>query len=62
MKVEVSEEGTVFCDGLTCSKWIESETTCENCPIDKIFFAVMKYHEEQGKQIINHLMSGKYEN
>lgn len=46
MKVEVSEEGIVFCDSLPCSNWVESETTCENCPIDKIFYAVMKYHEE----------------
>lgn len=51
MKVEVSEEGIVFCDGLTCSIWIESETTCENCPIDKLFFAVMKYHAEKGQEI-----------
>lgn len=47
MKVEVSEEGIVFCDGLACSKWIECETTCENCPIDKLFLVVMKYHAER---------------
>ena len=36
-KVEVSEEGIVFCDGITCSNWIECENTCEGCPIDKLF-------------------------
>ena len=52
MKVEVSEEGIVFCDSMPCWSWIESETTCENCPIDKLFFAVMKYQAKKGKEII----------
>lgn len=47
MKVEVSEEGIVSCDGLTCSNWIESETTCDDCPIDKLFLAVMKHNAEK---------------
>lgn len=47
MKIEVFEEGSVLCDGAICSRWIETETTCENCPIDSLFRKVMEHNAEQ---------------
>lgn len=49
MKVEGFEDGTVLCDGTICEKWIESETTCENCPIDSLFRKVLEHNIEQWK-------------
>ena len=33
-KVEVSNEGIVYCDGKPCCKWVLPDNTCESCPID----------------------------
>lgn len=56
MKVEVFEEGIVVCDSSICVKWVDSETTCVNCPIDILFTMVMEYYagKEQGKLKLNH--------
>ena len=47
MKVEVSEEGIVFCNSFPCSTWIETETTCEGCPIDKLFLIATKHFSKK---------------
>ena len=46
-KVEVSEEGIVFCNGIICNQWIETDTTCKDCPIDKLFLSINKYYAEK---------------
>ena len=46
-KIEISEEGVVYCDGLTCCHWIEPDTTCKDCPVDKLFLSVNKYYAEK---------------
>lgn len=42
MKIEGFKDGTVLCDGTICVKWIESETTCDNCPVDSLFRKAME--------------------
>lgn len=49
MKIEVLKDGTVVCDSSTCVKWVETETTCLNCPMDKLFARVMEYHAENAQ-------------
>lgn len=36
MKIEISEEGIVFCDCLPCSNFDDVDHSCDNCPIQKI--------------------------
>ena len=36
MKVEISEEGIVFCDGLPCSNYDDADYSCGNCPVQAI--------------------------
>lgn len=43
MKVEISEEGIIFCDKIPCDGWRDMETTCNNCPMDKVFDALLAY-------------------
>lgn len=50
MKVEVTEEGIVYCDGITCSNWLERKTTCENCPVDRLMMIIGNYFLEKLKQ------------
>ena len=50
MMVEVSEEGIVFCYKVTCDAWMESETCCDNCPIDKLFTATSKHFANKSNQ------------
>lgn len=33
MKVEVTEEGVVYCDGMTCLGCMQRSTMCDNCPL-----------------------------
>lgn len=44
MKVEVSEEGIVICDGIVCSLWLKYDTKCKECAIYKLFHLVNKYN------------------
>lgn len=32
-RLEVSEEGVIYCDGLTCAAWMDTASRCDNCPI-----------------------------
>jgi len=43
MKVEVSEEGIVFCDKLPCSNWMQVSTCCEECPMDKASLRLLEF-------------------
>lgn len=38
MKIEISEEGVIYCDGLVCDflKMYDSCQECGNCPLMKI--------------------------
>ena len=36
MKIEITEEGVVFCDTLTCESWRYSQFRCENCILFEI--------------------------
>lgn len=42
MKVEISEEGIVFCDKLTCDAWMKPNIACGNCPIVSIARHIMQ--------------------
>lgn len=39
MKIEISEEGIVFCNGHTCDpvSMYDSCSTCGGCPIERLF-------------------------
>lgn len=50
MMIEVSHEGVVFCHGIPCSLWIESETCCFYCPVDKLFTTVSKHYANKSNQ------------
>ena len=43
MKVEISEEGVVLCNMKPCIGWRSIESTCNNCPIDKMFDKLIEY-------------------
>lgn len=32
-RLDVSEEGVIYCDGLTCSAWMDTASRCDNCPV-----------------------------
>lgn len=32
-RLDVSEEGVIYCDGLTCAAWTDTASRCDNCPI-----------------------------
>lgn len=43
MKVEITEEGIVFCDQLPCSNWYTIDTVCPNCPLDKALDKLLQF-------------------
>ena len=32
-RIETTEEGVIYCDGLTCAAWMNETGRCDNCPI-----------------------------
>lgn len=36
MKIEISEEGIIFCDHLPCSNYDSVDLCCGNCPIQAL--------------------------
>lgn len=32
-RIVTTEEGVVYCDGLTCCTWMNKSSRCDNCPI-----------------------------
>lgn len=32
-RLEVSEEGVIYCDGQTCAAWMDTASRCDNCPV-----------------------------
>lgn len=36
MKIEITEEGVVYCDTLTCDIWNVTPYCLENCPLQEI--------------------------
>lgn len=41
MKVEVTQEGVVYCDGRTCYGFLHEDTRCKDCPLDIVCSAIM---------------------
>lgn len=32
-RLDVSEEGVIYCDGLTCAAWMNTDSRCDSCPV-----------------------------
>lgn len=32
-RIETTEEGVIYCDGITCTAWMNYSSKCDNCPI-----------------------------
>ena len=32
-RLEISEEGVIYCDGLTCAAWMNTDSRCDSCPV-----------------------------
>lgn len=32
-RLEISEEGVIYCDGLTCAAWMDTASRCDSCPV-----------------------------
>lgn len=37
MKIDISDEGVVFCDGMMCDCWLAAQNRCGLCPLFKIY-------------------------
>lgn len=46
-EIKILKDGNVLCKGIHCNKWIDVDTVCEGCPIDKQFQLVGKYYEKK---------------
>lgn len=34
--LDVSEEGDIYCDGITCEAWKDTASRCDSCPVPPI--------------------------
>lgn len=50
MKVEVFEDGSVSCNEKACDKWMDIDTCCNECPIDKMFLSCSRYYVNKNKR------------
>lgn len=50
MKIEISDEGVVFCEKIVCSAWMDSCTCCDNCPIDRMYENLVKYQQNLARE------------
>lgn len=48
--IVISDEGIVFCNGIPCSKWMEMETTCKDCALDKVLISLQKHQIQKSEK------------
>lgn len=52
MKVEIKDNGVVFCDKKECVAWMDGCTCCDDCPVEKMLEILDEYQQKLAQCLI----------